>query len=520
MKKKYQAVLFSESGSFVYSRSLGVHRIANVLREHFGWDVLIIDHFTVTVCIEEFKNQLLQEILPAVLSEDTRFIGFSTTFMNIGNKWLIENLPQKSNKFIKHPVVKGNVECLPFIDDDEALDFLSYLKTLAPNSKTVIGGVKAESRRYKKHVDAYVIGYGESQLIDLINFWQGKNPFMPVKKLAEGCLEISHDTKGTGYDFSSVPTTYNQDDLIQPGEVLPIEISRGCIFRCKFCSYPLNGKKKWDYIKDSKILKEEFLKNYEQFGTTKYIVVDDTFNDSVEKLKIFNDVVQSLPFKIQYGAYIRHDLLAAHPESEQLLRDSGLISATFGIETLNYESGKSIGKGMHPDKTLEFLTQLRNRWPELITSSGFILGLPHDTKQTIEEMCQRITSKGFPLDGVTIVPLWLDKNSRDTKLYFSEFESNWELYDYKFGKNPIEWSKGDLTYKHCLDTALKYQALVFETHRNKVSTFEAMSAMNFGLTSTELKQTSQKEFSNGFYFKRVDYVQRYLTSLKELVTSK
>lgn len=517
MKQKYQAVLFSESGSFVYSRSLGVQRIANVLRETFGWNVLVIDHFTVSVCVEELKEELFNKILPSVLSEETKLIGFSTTFMNIASKWIVDNLPKKSEKFIKHPVVKGYVECLPFVDDNDATEFLKYLKQLAPNSKTVIGGVKAESRKYKSHVDAYIIGYGESQLIDLINYWQGKNPFMPVKKLDQKCLEISHDTKGSNYDFSIVPTTYQPEDLVLPGEVLPMEISRGCIFRCKFCSYPLNGKKKWDFIKDSKVLRDEFLKNYDNSQTTKYIIVDDTFNDSVEKLEIFNDVVQSLPFKIEYGAYIRHDLLSAHPESISLLKDSGLVSATFGIETLNYESGKSIGKGMHPSKTIDFLHQLRSNWPELITSSGFILGLPYDNKETIESMCQTITSKTFPLDGVTIVPLWLNKTSRDTKLYFSEFESNWEEHGYSFNTDPLNWTKDELTYKYCLNEAMKYQTLAYETGRNKMSTFEAVSAMNFGYSAADLKMISQKEFTKNFYFKRVDYIKDYYRQLKALI---
>ncbi len=513
MKQKYQAVLFSESGGFIYSRSLGVQRIANVLREQFGWNVLVLDHFTITVCFEEFKNQLIEKILPNVLSDETKLIGFSTTFMNISNKWIIENLPKKSKKFMEHPILKGYVECLPFVDDNDATEFLKYLKQLAPNSKTVIGGVKAESRKYKSHVDAYIIGYGESQLIDLINYWQGKNPFMPVKKLDQECLEISHDTKGGNYDFSIVPTTYRPEDLVLPGEVLPMEISRGCIFRCKFCSYPLNGKKKWDFIKDSKVLRDEFLKNYDNSQTTKYIIVDDTFNDSVEKLQMFNDVVQSLPFKIEYGAYIRHDLLHAHKESISLLKNSGLISATFGIETLNYESGKAIGKGMPPEKTIEFLHELKIHWPELITSSGFILGLPHDNKKTVEELCQTVIDKDFPLDEIKIVPLWLQKDAREKKLYFSEFESDWESYGYSFKENSNEWTKGDLSYSYCLDLSLKYQKIAFELKRNKIATFDAMAAMNFQYISSDLKILSQKEFFTDFVDKRISYVTKYYERL-------
>lgn len=508
MKRKYQAVLFSESGSFVYSRSLGVHRIANVLRETFNWNVLVLDHFTVTQCLENFREILTSKILPNVLSDETKIVGFSTTFMNISNKWLIDQLPN-NDSFMKHPVIKGNVDCLPFIDDADADNFLRLIKKLAPNSKTIIGGVKAESKKYKQGVDAYIIGYGESQLIDLVKYWQGKNPFMPVKKISDHCLEISHDTKGDHYDFTKSGTTYCDDDLVLRGEVLPLEVSRGCIFRCKFCSYPLNGKKKWDYIKPSNVLRNEFIKNFEEHGTTKYIIVDDTFNDSIEKLKIFADVVQSLPFKLEYGAYIRHDLLHAHKETINILKDTGLVSATFGIETLNYESGKSIGKGLHPDKTIEFLHELKSSWPELITSSGFILGLPHDTKESIESMCKTITDKTFPLDNVTIVPLWIQQNAKQSKLYYSEFEENWASYGYQFLDSNTNWAKGDFTYQYCLNTSMKYQTLAYEIKRNKIATFEAIAALNFNYTSESLKGVSHKDFFSNFVSKRLNYIENY-----------
>lgn len=516
MKKIYQAVLFSESGSFVYSRSLGVHRIATILRETFGWNVLVLDHFTVSQVINDFKNILTNDILTQVLSEETKLVGFSTTFMNISNQWLIDQLSARDNNFIKHPVIKGNVDCLPFINDDDAYEFLKLIKTLAPNSKTVIGGVKAESKKYKNYVDAYVIGYGEGQIVDLVKYWQGKNPFMPVKNLSPTCLEISHDTKGSNFNFSNSATRFLEEDLVLKGEVLPIEISRGCIFKCKFCAYPLNGKKKWDHIKESDCLRDEFLKNYDEHGTTKYIIIDDTFNDSIEKLEMFNDVVQSLPFKIEYGSYIRHDLLNAHRHTIGLLKDSGLVSATFGIETLNYESGKAIGKGLPPEKTIEFLHELRSQWPELITSSGFILGLPHDTKESIESMCRTITDKKFPLDGVTMVPLWLQKTAKFNRLYYSEFEKNWESFGYRFlTENNMEWSNGELTYSYCLNEALKYQTLAREIKRNKVFTFEAMAAMNFGYSCKELKQLSQKEFFTTIVSKRISYTSDYYFRLKK-----
>ena len=39
---------------------------------------------------------------------------------------------------------------------------------------------------------------------------------------------------------------FEKNDFILPGESLPLELSRGCIFKCRFCQYPNIGKDKDD----------------------------------------------------------------------------------------------------------------------------------------------------------------------------------------------------------------------------------------------------------------------------------
>ena len=113
---------------------------------------------------------------------------------------------------------------------------------------------------------------------------------------------------------------------ILKGETLPIEVSRGCIFKCKFCAFPLNGKSKLDYLRDPILIKEELQYNYEKYGTTHYFLSDDTFNDSTTKVEQIHKVVTSLPFKIKFTTYLRLDLLHAHQEQISMLEEMGLAS--------------------------------------------------------------------------------------------------------------------------------------------------------------------------------------------------
>ena len=92
---------------------------------------------------------------------------------------------------------------------------------------------------------------------------------------------IYNNVVGEQSFFSKSKTSYVEHDYILKNEVPILEIGRGCIFNCKFCSFALKGKKKLDYIKDQSLLRDELIEHYEKYGMDKYIFVDDTFNDSL-----------------------------------------------------------------------------------------------------------------------------------------------------------------------------------------------------------------------------------------------
>jgi hypothetical protein len=243
---------------------------------------------------------------------------------------------------------------------------------------------------------------------------------------------------------------------------LPIEISRGCIFKCKFCAFPLNGKSKGEWIKHHEILKDELIYNYETYGITKYIFADDTYNDSLDKITdLYENVFDKLPFKLNFTSYLRLDLMHRFPESVEVLQKSGLKSAMFGIETNNGESAKSIGKGLEFQKQVEFIKKIKkNEFKEILTHSAFILGLPKDTKNSMESLKEFLLSDNNPLDEWVCRPLALNPvNYSQHKKYFSEFDLNFEKYGYKIlndDKSDIhrmKWSLDgkDFDYDYCLN---------------------------------------------------------------------
>ena len=149
-----------------------------------------------------------------------------------------------------------------------------------------------------------------------------------------------------------------------------------------------------------------------KYGVYRYSFADDTFNESVEKLQyLWDGCFSKLSFQVKFTAYLRLDLIMAYPEMIDLLKKMGLESALFGIETLDHQNAKVIGKGKDPKEQLEFLKLLKREWPDTTLFSGFIYGLPYDTvEKTTQEYIDFINSNDV-LDTVVVVPLYLLNNS-------------------------------------------------------------------------------------------------------------
>ena len=75
----------------------------------------------------------------------------------------------------------------------------------------------------------------------------------------------------------------------------PIEIARGCIFKCAFAFFDLIGKRKGDWTKTEDTIYNEMMYNFEKFGTMQYMVSDELVNESVEKVQMLARIAKNCP---------------------------------------------------------------------------------------------------------------------------------------------------------------------------------------------------------------------------------
>lgn len=484
-------LLFTEfTNSLVYTRMIGGYRIATELR-NTGYSVQTIDF------ISDWQLDELKQAVDKFVGPNTLFVGFSSTL------FAVKDIPigDKTRNYNARRDLRYT-EDFPF-DPSVSAELMRYIKTKNTKIKIVLGGGKSQYMS-SKLVDTYIHGFADYAVVQYANLLAGKPADIELLPLNETQNQVAWQ-KETPFEFTKCQTLWQASDNILPGEILPIEISRGCIFSCDYCGFPLNGKKKFDYIRDPGPLREEFIRNYEMFGTTKYVFCDDTFNDSIYKVeKLYNEVFSKLPFKIEFVTYLRHDLIWDNRDMADLLLDSGLKTAVFGIETLNHTAAKSVGKGFHPDKTRELLHWLRDdKWKDnVMTNSGFVIGLPHETEATVDAWMKEVLDPGFPLHGINIEPLGFNMSPK--KLWKSAFETNAAAHGYTMSSTKYnnsffrwtDWKNKDMSLTEAWQIADKYTREATTSGRNKVSGFAYMLwQIGTGYDSASLTNKSMSDVS-------------------------
>lgn len=433
-------------------RYIGPYQLGHWLEKH-GYPYQVID-FIINGRKNYYTTDELVQVTEQFIDPDTKVIGISSTFLF--------NYVANTNKY-------ENGSLPPLI-----YDALLILKEKYPNIKFVLGGNTAESFNVEttKLFDAIVVGLAEDVMLELIKFYDGKGEEPKFRR------PLPHKTKF--YYADDVPTKFfdiqtgdhqwYEKDCIVPGESLPLEISRGCIFKCRFCHYPLLGRSKYDYTRSMECIKTEIIENYNQWGTTCYYLLDDTFNDTPQKVKDFRDMVLSLPFKINFVCYLRLDLLERFPETISWLKEAGLFGTQFGIESMHPAASKHIGKGFNgTPRAKEFLTELMNtHWNnEVLILISMIAGVPEETEESLLESADWLIKNN--ISHWRFEPLRISKYE-DSKVFVSEWSKNSSKWGFVWPDGPVEWinTKYHWTYKKADEWASKLNALKdvsnFKTH--------------------------------------------------------
>lgn len=452
-------------GGISLYRTIGAYKIARQCRKN-GYTAQVIEH------INYFSQEELTRLLEKFVDADTLVLGLSTTFTL---DWPYREMPAKL------------IACL------------NEITAKFPNLKLIYGGygLACVDNPTTPLAWGVIKEYGEDTFLDLVNFFAGKSsePCYTLMFNRAGDPIRSYQSDRDRFDIVNDDFKWHPDDCILPGEALPIEISRGCIFKCKFCNHLLLGRGKLDYLRDMELVREEMLYNYENWGTTRYYIICDTFNDTEVKMQAWHRMVTSLPFKIEYTGYLRADLLHRFSDVPHMLKESGLISCFHGVESLG-PGAQAVGKGWSYSSGREYLPELYNNiWKKQVHQTlAFIVGLPGDTKEMALDWVKWFADN----DMYNMSPhvLGLHNPTAGSGTHLSEFDRNATKYGYTFPSSRSDrWYHPDWGHRADVEKFLNEEMLpALGPHNARHGSWQIVQLLQLGIPAWQF----QKQYRNSF----------------------
>jgi radical SAM superfamily enzyme YgiQ (UPF0313 family) len=502
----YDAVIMSDAPSMSGVKPLGAYAVANSLRQH-GYRVLIIDYMS------SISKDDLFSILEKTVSDKTLFVGYSSTLFT---------QPVTTYQAVYAKKVGNMIVPVEFSYFNE---INKHIKQLNPSTKIVFGGANGKlmmdyriEKSFTHGIDYVILGIAEQMILDFVENLKHNKP-QNISRTINGVGIIDYDTKGELFSFSTNKHTWLAEDNVLPKEPLTLEVARGCIFKCKFCAYPLLGKSINDdsYIRKEEILLEEILENYDKFQTTDYLLTDDTFNERTDKIELLLRVRDRSKLNLAFTGYNRIDLIHRIPQQVQLLNELNFNGMFFGIETMNHRAAKFIGKGCKPEDITETLYKLKDVFgSKLSTTGGFIIGLPYETPDTVEAWTRDILTPEYPLDHYSFSALSLSSNSNSESIFFADKQ--------KYGFEKIDeyyfsWKNNIWDYYRCRELVQRYSREAFDLNKG-MGSFRAISIRRYGYSWEEISKLKSKDVEDGATFLQTNhrrYIDRYIASLKNTV---
>lgn len=456
------------------SRYLGPYVLASKFRS-LGLTSVVFDHASLI-------TNLIDRIIHAA-DEKTEIIGFSSTFMTPTNQ------PEDGGDL-------GYYRGLLWFD--RAADASAWFNRLriglaekGCHAKLVVGGAKTLYLAFvqESHAifDFFVLGSADQTLVDLFYHLRDGRP-ADIRKYGE----INYLTAAPEENQSAtlIQNLWSSNDSIRAEEGLPLELTRGCQYNCKFCHF----EKQFSTRKDLALLKDEMIRNYESYGIRFYHFSDDCFNDRREKVETFCNMFLNLPFKIEWSSYARVDVACRFPETLDLMVNSGARALFWGIESLNSEVARKVGKGTPAELVKEmFVNSKAKHRDNLLNHGAFIVGLPGEAEESIWKSVDWITDSKT-LDFVSLFPLSIRPyNPKLDKVVvdYADYSRNPEKYGFKkvsFGENAY-WEHDQMNLNQAVEISQRAKAKLQESGVNRsfvTSSFQYSHLRGLGFSQAEV----------------------------------
>ena len=291
----------------------------------------------------------------------------------------------------------------------------TVLKKLCPNIPIALGGahpsvMPKQTLEEIPEADFIVIMEGEETTLELLEALKAGKDYKRIKGIAfrENNIVFETEPRKPIENLNSLPfpnralidqSLYRaQSFLSYSSKAAAIHTSRGCPGRCTFCcsGHRLRVRVRERSIENVTKEIDELINNY---GIDYLLIKDDTFTLRRGRVQEFCEVIGNRYPKLKWHCMGRintvdYDLLSK-------MKKAGLHDIFFGIESGNEEILRKAKKDISINRVREVVKACADLG--IRTYGAFILGLPGETMQTINQTIDFACSLPLTIAGFSIL---------------------------------------------------------------------------------------------------------------------
>lgn len=239
--------------------------------------------------------------------------------------------------------------------------------------------------------------------------------------------QFHHTPPPPRVDLDTLPTP--NLDLIYGYEKpssIPLITSRGCPWKCEFCSEIAMFGKGYSFRSEQKVIED--IKYYDRrYGKIPVFFAEDNFGANKSRVERLCNSILDNGLVRSYDGQVRLDL-AKHPGTLALMNRAGFERAYIGYESTNLESLKAMGKGLSSDEMGRYTKIFHKRG--IAIHAMWVLGFDEDTLETVKNTIKacikwRIETSQFlilvPIPGSQLY----ERFKREDRI----FNWDWSKYD-------------------------------------------------------------------------------------------
>lgn len=345
-----------------------------------------------------------------------------------------KEIEDKIREFKPHYVATNAITCtLP-----DALKIMETAKKIDKHIVTLLGGIHPtfmieEVFGLCKSVDFIVRGEGERTIVELLQNLDKAKDLKKVKgiayKIGEQIVQTPERPFMSPEELDSLPKAWDLLDwkdynyfIIPDSRLGAIDTSRGCDKDCTFCSQRKFWKENWRGRSPESLIKDVETLN-KKFSVNVILLTDDYPTLDRARWERFLDLLIERDLGIYILMETRVEDILRDRDILPKYRKAGIIHIYVGTEATDQETLDLFKKDVKVEDAKEALRLLNEHG--IITETSMILGLPNETKASIEKTLKLATEYNPDFCHFLAIAPWPYADM------YNELKPYIEVYDYK-----------------------------------------------------------------------------------------